>query len=109
VAALDELERIACSLNQAEVWVVRNDADAAGELAEQAAEKIAAACWIPGSRLRAREPGHLAAMTRDAVNGYQTRRRREGAPSRPAHRRRAPRGRPSDWTAGTSVSNPFRK
>jgi hypothetical protein len=64
--------------------VVRNDADAAGELAEQAAEKIAAACWILGSRLRAREPGHLAAMTRDAVNGYQTRRRREGAPSVPA-------------------------
>jgi len=85
---------------------VRNDADAAGELAGQAAEKIAAACWILGSRLREREPGHLAAMTRDAVNGYQTGRRREGAPSRPAHRGRAPRGRPSDWTAGTSVSNP---
>ena len=80
MAALDELERIAGSLNQAEVRVVRNDADAAGELAGQAAEKIAAACWILGSRLRAREPGHLAAMTRDAVNGYQTRRRREGAP-----------------------------
>ena len=79
MAALDELEPIAGSLNQAEVWVVRNDADAAGELAEQAAEKIAAACWILGSRLRAREPGHLAAMTRDAVNGYQTRRRPEGA------------------------------
>jgi len=106
VAALDELERIAGSLNQAEVRVVRNDADAAGELAGQAAEKIAAACWILGSRLREREPGHLAAMTRDAVNGYQTGRRREGAPSRPAHRGRAPRGRPSDWTAGTSVSNP---
>ena len=74
MAALDELEPIAGSLNQAEVWVVRNDADAAGELAGQAAEKIAAAGWIPGSRLRAREPGHLAAMTRDAVNGYQTRR-----------------------------------
>jgi len=44
VAALDELERIAGSLNQAEVRVVRDDADAAGELAEQAAEKIAAAC-----------------------------------------------------------------
>ena len=79
MAALDELEPIAGSLNQAEVWVVRNDADAAGELAGQAAEKIAAAGWIPGSRLRAREPGHLAAMTRDAVNGYQTRRRPEGA------------------------------
>jgi len=34
--------------------VVRNDGDAAGDLAEQAAEKIAAACWILGSRLRAR-------------------------------------------------------
>jgi len=44
-------------LNQAEVCVVRNDADAAGHLAEQAGEKIAAACWILGSRLRAREPG----------------------------------------------------
>jgi hypothetical protein len=43
---LDELERIAGSLNQAQVCVVRNDADAAGDLAEQAAEKIAAACWI---------------------------------------------------------------
>jgi hypothetical protein len=39
VAALDELERIVGSLNQAEVWVVRNDADAEGELAEQAAEE----------------------------------------------------------------------
>jgi hypothetical protein len=86
--------------------VVRNDADAAGDLAEQAAEKIAAACWILGSRLRAREPGHLAAMTRDAANGYRARRCREDAPSRSANRRQAPRERPSDWTPGTSVSNP---
>ena len=49
------------------------------ELAEQAAEKIAAACWILGSGLRAREPGHLAAMTHDAANGYRARRRRGGA------------------------------
>jgi hypothetical protein len=107
VAALDELERLAGSLNQAEMRVVRNGGDAAGELAEQAAEKIAAPCWILGSRPRARKLGHLAALTRDAANGYQARRRCEGAPSRPPYRRRAPRGRPSDWTHGTSVSNPL--
>ena len=42
MAALDQLERLAGSLNQAEMRVVRNGGDAAGELAEQAAEKIAA-------------------------------------------------------------------
>ena len=60
----------------------------------------------PSDESPSRVRGHLAAMTRDAVNGYRARRRREGAPSRPARRRRAPRGRPSDWTPGTSVSNP---
>ena len=50
MAALDELERLAGSLNQAEIRVVRNGGDAAGELAEQAAEKIAA---MPGPRIAA--------------------------------------------------------
>jgi hypothetical protein len=40
-----------------------------------------------GDRL---EPGYLAAMTRDAANGPRARRRREGARSRPTHRRRVP-------------------
>jgi len=98
VAALDELERIAGSRNEAEVSVVRNDADAAGELAEQAAAKIAAACRILGSRLRAREPGYLAAMTRDAANGYRARRRREAqAPTGPA------RGRHWRWPAAAGA------
>ena len=69
VKAIDHLGQIADSLNEAAQWLVRNDADAAGELTEQAAEKLAAACWILGSRLRPREPGHLAADTLAAMNG----------------------------------------
>ena len=57
MAALDELERLAGSLNQAEMRVVRNGGDAAGELAEQAAEKDRRAMLDPRIAAAGEEAG----------------------------------------------------
>ena len=67
VEAIEHLGAIAESLNDAAIWLGNADAHACAELAEQAAEKLAACCWILGSAIRAREPGLLAFQTRDAA------------------------------------------
>ncbi len=43
---------------------------------------------------------------RGSAGGLDVQPQEEGVRSRPAHRRRARLGRPSDWTPGTFVSNP---
>lgn len=67
VQAIEHLGKLAETLNEAAVWLGNLDAGAPAELAEQAAEKLAAACWILQSPVRGREPGLLAFQTLDAA------------------------------------------
>jgi hypothetical protein len=69
VQAVEHLGRIAETLNEAAVWLGNLDAFAPAELAEQAAEKLAAAAWILQAPIRGGEPGLLAAQTLAAGNG----------------------------------------